>query len=170
VIDGLANRPVAFAQRLIDFEVAVVPRRRISCSATAPPSPPCSTACYITDTFSSAARAAGELNPGTAEKPNDESKSNKEAGQKQPGNVAFRDPRASTTELHQKNGDRNTKPFAGSAITANLQRVSIADSFGASPVSSALDVSTRRDPGGNSTNLARNCEIESCLAKLTSAG
>ena len=26
-------------------------------------------------------------------------------------------------------------------------------------------VSARRDPGGNSTNLARNCEIESCLAK-----
>ena len=48
---------------------------------------------------------------------------NKEAGQKQPGTVAFRDPRASTTELHQMNGPRNTKPFA----MAKLQRVSIAD-------------------------------------------
>jgi hypothetical protein len=58
---------------------------------------------------------------------------NKEAGQKQPGTVAFRDPRASTTELHQMNGPRNTKPFAALAMTAKLQRVSIADSFGASP-------------------------------------
>jgi hypothetical protein len=88
----------------------------------------------------------------------------------QPGNVASRNPRASTTELHQKNGDRNTKPFAESAITAHLQRVSLADSFGASPASSALDVSARRDPGGNSNNLTRHREIESCLAKLTSAG
>ena len=31
--------------------------------------------------------AAGEPKPGTAEKPNDKSKSNKDAGQKQPGNV-----------------------------------------------------------------------------------
>jgi hypothetical protein len=49
----------------------------------------------------------------------------------------------------------DTKPFAESAITAHLQRVSIADSFGASPASSALDVSARRDPGGNSINLTR---------------
>jgi hypothetical protein len=41
-----------------------------------------------------------------------------------------------------------------SAITAHLQRVSIADSLGASLASSALDVSARRDPGGNSINLA----------------
>ena|ERR1700681_4229910 len=60
---------------------------------------------------------------------NDESKNNKEAGQKPPGNVAFRDPRTSTTELHQKNGHSNTKPFAESAITAHRQRVSIADSL-----------------------------------------
>ena len=39
---------------------------------------------------------------------------------------------------------------------AKLQRVSIADSFGASPVSSALDHSARRDPGGANTNLSRN--------------
>ncbi len=39
---------------------------------------------------------------------------------------------------------------------AKLQRVSIADSFGASPVSSALDHSARRDPGGAIINLSRN--------------
>jgi len=42
------------------------------------PSPQCSTGCYITATFSSAARAAGEPSPKSAEKPNDESKNNKE--------------------------------------------------------------------------------------------
>ena len=36
------------------------------------------------------------------------------------------------------------------------QRVSITDSFGASPVSSALDHSARRDPGGATPNIARN--------------
>ena len=36
-----------------------------SCSATAPPSPPCSTACCITATCSSAVRAAGEPKPAT---------------------------------------------------------------------------------------------------------
>src|ERR1017187_301861 len=108
--------------------------------------------------------------PGECETPNDKSKNNKDAGQKQPGSVAFRNPRASTTELHQKNGDRNTKPFAESAITAHLQRVSIADSFGASPASSALDVSARRDPGGNSITLARNCESNPALPQTTSAG
>jgi hypothetical protein len=82
-----------------------------------------------------------------------------------PGNVAFRNPRASTTELHQKNGDRNAKPFAESAITAHLQRVPITDSFGASPASSALDVSARRDPGGNSFNLTRHREIRYGLAR-----
>jgi DNA replication protein DnaC len=35
------------------------------------------------------------------------------------------------------------------------QRVSITDSFGASPASSALDHSARRDPGGASTTLTR---------------
>jgi hypothetical protein len=76
---------------------------------------------------------------------------NKEAGQKQPGTVAFRDPRASTTKLHQMNGLRNPKPFAGSVITAKLQRVSVsiaADSFGASPASSALDVPSGATPTG----------------------
>src|ERR1039458_10677561 len=85
---------------------------------------------------------------------------NRKAGQKQPGTVAFRNPRASTTEFHQTNGDSNTKPFAESAFTAKLQRVSIADSFGANPVSSTLDAPARRGPGGNSSNLPRKREIE----------
>jgi hypothetical protein len=89
---------------------------------------------------------------------------NREAGQKQDRHRRVSQSRASTTEFHQTKGDSNTKPFAESAITAHPQRVSIADSFGASPASSALDVSARRDPGGNSINLTRNCEIESGLA------
>jgi len=125
--------------------------------------------CRTTDTSSSAAHAAGEPNPETAEKPNDQSKNNKDAGQKKPGNVAFRNPGTSTTEIHQKNRVGNSKPFAQSALTAHMQRVSIADSFGASPAFSALDVSARRDPGGNCLNLTRNCATESGLAKLTSA-
>jgi len=40
---------------------------------------------------------------------------------------------------------RNPPP---SGLPAKQQRVSIADSSGASPVSSALDHSARRDPGG----------------------
>jgi len=59
--------------------------------------------------------------------------------------------RPPTTELHHRNLCRNTKPSAG-----KLQRVSITDSFGASPVSSALDHSARRDPGGANTTIARN--------------
>ncbi len=39
------------------------------------------------------------------------------------------------------------------------QRVSITDSFGASPVSSALDHSARRDPGRVSTNLTRSLRL-----------
>jgi hypothetical protein len=73
---------------------------------------------------------------------------NREAGQKQPGTVAFRNPRASTTEFHQTNGDSNTKPFAESAIMAKLQRVSIADSFGANPASSTLDAPPGATPDG----------------------
>ena len=40
---------------------------------------------------------------------------------------------------------RNPPPASPSG---QLQRVSITDSFGANPVSSALDHSARRDPGG----------------------
>jgi len=70
-----------------------------NCWATAPPSPPCSIVCCITDTCSSAARAVGAPKPAAREKANDKSKSkNKsdlDAGQRTPGGVATRDPEAS---------------------------------------------------------------------------
>jgi hypothetical protein len=78
----------------------------------------------------------------------------KDAGQKTPGSVATRDPEPPTTEPHHRNTGRNTKPSAGQP-----ERVSITDSFGASPVSSALDHSARRDPGRASTTLPRNHRI-----------
>jgi hypothetical protein len=59
------------------------------------------------------------------------------------------------TELHHKNAGRNTKP-SDSRPQAKLQRVSIADSSGASPVLSALDHSAKRDLGGASINISRN--------------
>jgi hypothetical protein len=40
------------------------------------------------------------------------------------------------------------------------QRVSITDSFGANPVSSAMDHSARRDPGGAKINLPRDLSRE----------
>ena len=51
-----------------------------------------------------------------------------------------------TTEPHHRNLCRNTKPSAANP-SGKLQRVSITDSFGASPVSSAMDRSAGRDPG-----------------------
>ena len=50
-----------------------------------------------------------------------------------------------TTEPHPRNLGRNTKPSVDH-IKAKSQRVSITDSFGASPALSALDHSARRDP------------------------
>jgi hypothetical protein len=58
-----------------------------------------------------------------------------------------------TTELHHRNTRNDTKPSA--SPSGKQQRVSITDSFGACPVSSALDHSARRDPGGVSTTLSR---------------
>ena len=70
-----------------------------------PPSPPCWIVFCTTDTFSNAARAAGEPRPAVREKANDKTnhnnngngknKSDKDAGQRTPGGVATRDPRAS---------------------------------------------------------------------------
>jgi hypothetical protein len=60
-----------------------------------------------------------------------------------------------TTEPHHRNLCRNTKPSAANP-SGKLQRVSITDSFGASPVSSALDHSARRDPGRANTTLPRD--------------
>jgi hypothetical protein len=60
-----------------------------------------------------------------------------------------------TTEPHHRNLCRNAKPSAANP-SGKLQRVSITDSFGASPVSSALDHSARRDPGRANTTLPRD--------------
>jgi hypothetical protein len=64
-------------------------------------------------------------------------------------------------------GDSNTKPFAESAFMAKLQRVLIADSFGANPVSSTLDAPAKRDPDGNVSNLPRKWEIEYQLTGMS---
>jgi hypothetical protein len=60
-----------------------------------------------------------------------------------------------TTKLHQKNLSRNTEPSAGHP-SGKPQRVSFTDSFGACPVSSALDHSAGRDPGEVSPTITRN--------------
>ena len=68
------------------------------------PSPPCWIDCCITDTFSNAARAAGEPGPAMPDKANDKTNSNsknksdKDAGQRTPGGVATRHPEASHDE------------------------------------------------------------------------
>ena len=62
--------------------------------------------------------------------------------------------RPPTTEPHQKNLNRNRNPLPAS-LSGKLQRVSVTDSFGASPVLSALDHSARRDPGRATPNLTR---------------
>jgi hypothetical protein len=53
---------------------------------------------------------------------------------------------------HHRNHGKNTLPAGPSG---KPQRVSITDSFGASPASSALDRSAGRDPGGAITTLTR---------------
>ena len=65
-----------------------------------PPSPPCWIGFCTMDTFSNAARAAEEPKQAGPEKANDRSnnsktKNDKDAGQRTPGGVATRDPRAS---------------------------------------------------------------------------
>jgi len=102
---------------------------------------------------SSAAPEAGGLTSAAQEIRND--KSNKDAGQRTPGDFAISDPGPPTTKLHHKNAGKNTKP-SDSQLASQPQRVSIADSPGASPVSSALDHSARRDPGGAIITLTRN--------------
>jgi hypothetical protein len=53
-----------------------------------------------------------------------------------------------------KESRKTRNPLPGQPM-GQPQRVSITDSFGASPVSSALDHSARRDPGGATTTIAR---------------
>jgi len=76
-------------------------------------------------------------------------------GKERPAASQSRIQRPPTTELHHKNAGKNTKP-SDSRLASQPLRVSIADSSGASPVSSALDHSARRDPGGASINISRN--------------
>ena len=90
------------------------------------------------------------------EEANDKNKSNKDAGQRTPGGVAISDPGPPTTEPHHKNAGKKHETLRPSGPQAKQQRVSIADSSGASPVSSALDHSARRDPGGATTTVPRN--------------
>src|SRR5208283_3340562 len=69
-------------------------------------------------------------------------KSKKEAGQKRPGGFRVLGSRASAPETSPK-----SKPPARPADESTPeQRVSLADFFGASPVASALDLRTERDP------------------------
>ena len=58
-----------------------------------------------------------------------------------------------TTQPHPSNLAKNTKPSTDQLISQS-QRVSNTDFFGASPVSSALDHFTGRDPGKASTTIA----------------
>ena len=76
----------------------------------------------------------------------DESQSNKDAGQRTPGVVATRDPEASHNEASPKESMQKHETLPARP-SGKPQRVSITDSFGASPVSSALDHSAGRDPG-----------------------
>ena len=75
-------------------------------------------------------------------------------GKQRPAASQSRIQRPPTTELHHKNAGKNTKP-SNSRLVSQPQRVSIADSSGASPVLSALDHSAGRDPGGANINISR---------------
>jgi hypothetical protein len=59
-------------------------------------------------------------------------------------------------EPHHRNHGKKTRNPLPASPSGKPQRVSITDSFGASPASSALDRSARRDPGGAITTLTRN--------------
>src|SRR5579859_1137908 len=103
--------------------------------------------------FSNVVRAAGEPRPAVREKANDKNntnsknKSDKDAGQRTPrrrrnsGSKGL--PRRSLT-LGILVETRNPPTASPSG---QPQRVSITDSFGANPGSSAMDHSARRDPG-----------------------
>ena len=113
IIDDLGMRklPLTAAEELLEIimrryeraSTLITSNRPVedweNCSATVPPSPPCWIVFCTTDTFSNAAHAVGEPRPAAREKANDNSngknKSNKDAGQRTPGGVATRDPRAS---------------------------------------------------------------------------
>ncbi len=87
-------------------------------------------------------------------------------GKERPAASQSRIQRPPTTELHHKNAGKTRNPLTASS-QAKLQRVSIADSSGASPVSSALDHSARRDPGGANITLTRIPAVEHQLPPTT---
>jgi hypothetical protein len=80
-------------------------------------------------------------------------KTKAEAGQNRPGAFAFFDPGASTPELHQKIRKSKTLCQSSRFHTACPQRVMYSRFFGASPVVSALDLRSGRDPGANGITL-----------------
>src|ERR1035437_5641619 len=130
-----------------------------NCWATAPPSPPCWTACCTTDTCSSAARAVGGPKAAVRRKANDKSKGKckkrygsraKAARRRRDSGSRSLDAGASPSESLQKH-----ETLWQASPSGQPHRVSITDSFGASPVSSALDHPARRDPGEANTTLPR---------------
>ena len=94
---------------------------------------------------------------------NDKEQSNKDAGQRAPGGVATCDPEASNTKPHPRNLAKNTKPSTDQLIKTNRRGSRNTDSFGASPVSSALDHFTGRDPGKANTTIA--CQSGRCATQ-----
>jgi hypothetical protein len=73
-------------------------------------------------------------------------------GKERPTASRFGIQKPPTPELHHRNIATNTKP-SDSQPVGQPQRVSITDSFGACPVSSALDYYAGRDPGEATTTL-----------------
>jgi hypothetical protein len=90
------------------------------------------------------------------DKSNSKNKSDKDAGHRTPGGVATRIQRPPTTKPHHRNLGRNKKSSNSLPIGHAAEGLSITDSFGANSVSSALDHSAKRDPGGASINSSCN--------------
>ena len=76
-----------------------------------------------------------------------------EAGQRRPGAFAFFDPGTSSPELHPRICKSKTLCWTGRVCAARPQRVVYRRFFGASPVVSALDLRSGRDPGANGFTL-----------------
>ena len=80
-------------------------------------------------------------------------KTKTEAGQNRPGTVAFSDPGTAAPELHQRIHQSKTLCQTHRFGTACPERVLYSRFFGASPVVSALDLRSGRDPGANGFTL-----------------
>ena len=127
----------------------VLSKTGVSCSATARPSPLCSTACCITAMCSSAAHAAGDQNRQRGRNAmitaNAKPKTIMMPGKERPAasQTRFQTP---LPEPHHRNLRKDTNPPP--PTMTEQERVVSTDSCGASPGKSALDRSARRDPGG----------------------